>query len=283
MLWATMARRWEAAAMHASSGEGLVSGRRRLLPLCRRWRQLDGLLSVPGARSAHLRSGVAISLRSSPPSSRLVPARAVPLPSLPAEHPLSQVCTQPLAIMSRDMPPGEPAGRGNNKYDASLEDAQTLQTLPRSAAGSQHRYGPAPRGPLALCRPPPPPPLESAAAHHRFPLAHTNSAAVYVGNYEYDASERELERTFEKYGDVDRVEYKSGGCCRRLLSPGPTAVKRRSLGSTGLPETPWASGLLSYLRHPPMCYLSPTPTPAAAAEAAPGCCRLALLDILRPP
>lgn len=36
------------------------------------------------------------------------------------------------------------------------------------------------------------------------------SAAVYVGNYEYDASERELERTFEKYGDVDRVEYKSG-------------------------------------------------------------------------
>ncbi|KAL4429013.1 hypothetical protein ABPG77_006052 [Micractinium sp. CCAP 211/92] len=35
---------------------------------------------------------------------------------------------------------------------------------------------------------------------------------VYVGNYEYDASERELERTFEKYGDVDRVEYKSGFC-----------------------------------------------------------------------
>lgn len=36
------------------------------------------------------------------------------------------------------------------------------------------------------------------------------AAAVYVGNYEYDASERELEHTFEKYGDVDRVEYKSG-------------------------------------------------------------------------
>ncbi|PRW39211.1 serine arginine-rich splicing factor RS40-like isoform X1 isoform A [Chlorella sorokiniana] len=35
---------------------------------------------------------------------------------------------------------------------------------------------------------------------------------VYVGNYEYDASERELERTFEKYGDVDRVEFKSGFC-----------------------------------------------------------------------
>jgi hypothetical protein len=36
--------------------------------------------------------------------------------------------------------------------------------------------------------------------------------AVYVGNYEYDASERELERTFDKYGPVDRVEYKSGAC-----------------------------------------------------------------------
>ncbi|PSC71904.1 serine arginine-rich splicing factor RS31-like isoform X1 [Micractinium conductrix] len=35
---------------------------------------------------------------------------------------------------------------------------------------------------------------------------------VYVGNYEYEASERELERTFEKYGDVERVEFKSGFC-----------------------------------------------------------------------
>jgi hypothetical protein len=31
-----------------------------------------------------------------------------------------------------------------------------------------------------------------------------------VGNYEYDASERELERTFDKYGEVKNVEYKSG-------------------------------------------------------------------------
>ena len=43
--------------------------------------------------------------------------------------------------------------------------------------------------------------------------------AVYVGNYEYDASERELERTFEKYGPVDRVEYKSG-MPARLAAPG---------------------------------------------------------------
>lgn len=38
----------------------------------------------------------------------------------------------------------------------------------------------------------------------------TCPGAVYVGNYEYDASERELERTFDKYGPVERVEYKSG-------------------------------------------------------------------------
>eukprot|EP00887_Chlorella_sp_A99_P002259 scaffold10.g2259.t1 len=35
---------------------------------------------------------------------------------------------------------------------------------------------------------------------------------VYIGNYEYDADERELERLFEKYGKVDRVEFKSGFC-----------------------------------------------------------------------
>lgn len=45
--------------------------------------------------------------------------------------------------------------------------------------------------------------------------------AVYVGNYEYDASERELERTFEKYGEVERVEYKSGACGICLLPVRP--------------------------------------------------------------
>jgi hypothetical protein len=42
-----------------------------------------------------------------------------------------------------------------------------------------------------------------------------------VGNYEYDASERELERTFDKYGDVKNVEYKSGAPgqpCHPVLS-----------------------------------------------------------------
>lgn len=33
---------------------------------------------------------------------------------------------------------------------------------------------------------------------------------VYVGNYEYEADERDLEDLFKKYGDVKSVEYKSG-------------------------------------------------------------------------
>lgn len=33
---------------------------------------------------------------------------------------------------------------------------------------------------------------------------------VYCGNYEYDASERDLERLFDRYGRVERVEFKSG-------------------------------------------------------------------------
>ncbi|KAL6784039.1 SRS10 [Auxenochlorella protothecoides x Auxenochlorella symbiontica] len=35
---------------------------------------------------------------------------------------------------------------------------------------------------------------------------------VYCGNYEYDASERDLERLFDRYGRVERVEFKSGFC-----------------------------------------------------------------------
>lgn len=33
---------------------------------------------------------------------------------------------------------------------------------------------------------------------------------VYCGNYEYEASERELERLFKKYGRVEKVEFKTG-------------------------------------------------------------------------
>jgi hypothetical protein len=41
-------------------------------------------------------------------------------------------------------------------------------------------------------------------------MRHVPPAQVYCGNYEYDAEERELEKTFDKYGRVDRVEFKSG-------------------------------------------------------------------------
>jgi len=34
---------------------------------------------------------------------------------------------------------------------------------------------------------------------------------VYVGNYQYEADERDLEDTFAKYGPVTSVEYKRGG------------------------------------------------------------------------
>ena len=33
---------------------------------------------------------------------------------------------------------------------------------------------------------------------------------VYIGNFEYDASSREIERLCEKYGDLQRVDMKTG-------------------------------------------------------------------------
>jgi hypothetical protein len=63
-----------------------------------------------------------------------------------------------------------------------------------------------------------------------------------VGNYEYDASERELERTFDKYGDVKNVEYKSGAPgqpCHPLLSP--LEVIRASLAAPAACRRPPAA------------------------------------------
>ena len=97
------------------------------------------------------------------------------------------------AIMS--FPPG---ARGR------LPDVEYQRGVRRSAA----REVKSPLGPL--CPPFP----------HSCPCP--AACAVYVGNYEYDASERELERTFDKYGDVKNVEYKSGAPgqpCHPLLSP----------------------------------------------------------------
>lgn len=33
---------------------------------------------------------------------------------------------------------------------------------------------------------------------------------VFCGNFEYDASEKEIYRLFEKYGEVDRIDMKTG-------------------------------------------------------------------------
>lgn len=58
-----------------------------------------------------------------------------------------------------------------------------------------------------------------ACSTHGIPLA----VQVYVGNYEYDADERELERTVEKFGPVKNMEFKSGRHhAHSILLPAPT-------------------------------------------------------------
>ncbi|KIZ01586.1 Arginine/serine-rich-splicing factor RSP31 [Monoraphidium neglectum] len=37
-----------------------------------------------------------------------------------------------------------------------------------------------------------------------------NKQPIYVGNFEYDASERDVLRLLEKYGPVDRIDMKTG-------------------------------------------------------------------------
>ena len=53
---------------------------------------------------------------------------------------------------------------------------------------------------------------------------------IYVGNYEYDASEREIEKLLDKYGRVERVEFKSGA----TLSP-PSRRRHRGGGGGATP------------------------------------------------
>lgn len=36
---------------------------------------------------------------------------------------------------------------------------------------------------------------------------------VFVGNFEYDTRQSELERLFAKYGRIERVDMKSGNSC----------------------------------------------------------------------
>jgi len=33
---------------------------------------------------------------------------------------------------------------------------------------------------------------------------------IYVGNFEYDATSREIEKLCERYGDLERVDMKTG-------------------------------------------------------------------------
>ncbi|KAL4520850.1 hypothetical protein Ndes2526B_g00039 [Nannochloris sp. 'desiccata'] len=41
----------------------------------------------------------------------------------------------------------------------------------------------------------------------------SGTVPIYVGNYQYDADEKELEKTFNKYGSVKSIEYKPRGYC----------------------------------------------------------------------
>jgi hypothetical protein len=69
-------------------------------------------------------------------------------------------------------------------------------------------------------------------------------AQVYVGNYEYDADEVELERALAKFGPVKSIEYKSG----RHLSPLPPRLPPLSIP---LPPPPDLRGLLNPARLTP--------------------------------
>jgi arginine/serine-rich splicing factor 4/5/6 len=42
---------------------------------------------------------------------------------------------------------------------------------------------------------------------------------VFCGNFEYDASERDLYRLFEKYGPVERIDMKTGEAAAREPAP----------------------------------------------------------------
>ena len=37
--------------------------------------------------------------------------------------------------------------------------------------------------------------------------------SIFCGNFEYDARQSDLERLFQRYGKVDRVDMKSGKFC----------------------------------------------------------------------
>ena len=42
------------------------------------------------------------------------------------------------------------------------------------------------------------------------PDAYESPAQVFCGNFEYDASEKDITKLFEKYGPVERIDMKTG-------------------------------------------------------------------------
>ena len=48
--------------------------------------------------------------------------------------------------------------------------------------------------------------LDGQSVHSKIAMAR----AVYCGNFEYDARQSEIERLFDRYGRVDRVDMKTG-------------------------------------------------------------------------
>lgn len=87
---------------------------------------------------------------------------------------------------------------------------------------------------------------------------------VFCGNFEYDASVREIERLFDRYGPLDRVDMKTGEAhqlTRQTTSWQPipfsaltlTCIRGTSTSKRtdeGLPRSTCALRARSNLRHP---------------------------------
>ena len=71
---------------------------------------------------------------------------------------------------------------------------------------------------------------------------------VFCGNFEYDARAREIERLFEIYGPIDRVEMKTGETPQRLGTRLPLCTPLVSFPSTLCPP-PFHSLIHSHKHH----------------------------------
>eukprot|EP00803_Ostreobium_quekettii_P005750 evm.model.scf_732EXC.5 EVM.evm.TU.scf_732EXC.5 scf_732EXC:25373-26168(-) len=55
-----------------------------------------------------------------------------------------------------------------------------------------------------------------------------NPMPVFCGNFEYDAQARDIEKLFDKYGPIERIDMKTGELLH--AAPGPTPPRRPSTG-----------------------------------------------------